>query len=147
MLNESGFRTLGYDPFYVPDQERLSDTYDFITCTEVVEHLHDPAGTFQLLDQCLKPGGWLGVMTCFQTDDERFANWHYRRDPTHVVFYRQETMRVLAGRLGWECTIPRKDVALFRKAGGLSDQPSSRYCFLPGTPSHSSASGGASFSR
>ncbi|TDT38558.1 methyltransferase family protein [Halospina denitrificans] len=117
MLNESGFQTLGYDPFCAPDQRLLSDTYDFVTCTEVVEHLHDPAGTFQLLDQCLNPGGWLGVMTCFQTDDERFAGWHYRRDPTHVVFYRQETMRVLAGRFGWECTIPRKDVALFRKAG------------------------------
>lgn len=117
MLNESGFSTVGYDPIYARDQTRLLDSYDFITCTEVVEHLHDPAGTFQLLDQCLRPGGWLGVMTCFQTDDERFAQWHYRRDPTHVVFYREATMRVLAARYGWECRIPRKDVALFRKAG------------------------------
>lgn len=115
MLNEAGLSTVGYDPFYAPDQQPLSQRYDFITCTEVVEHLHDPAGTFRLLDQCLKPGGMLGVMTCFQTDDDRFAGWHYRRDPTHVVFYREQTMQVLAGRFGWACTIPRKDVALFRK--------------------------------
>ena len=117
MLQESGFDAVGYDPWYYPDQGLLSETYDFITCTEVVEHLHDPAGTFRLLDECLKHGGWLGVMTCFQTDDARFAAWHYRRDPTHVVFYREATMRVLAARFGWECRIPRKDVALFRKTG------------------------------
>mgnify|MGYP006278539613 CR=1 FL=1 len=115
MLRERGFDAAKYDPLYFPESGLLSEHYDFITCTEVVEHLHDPAGTFRLLDRCLRPGGWLGVMTCFQTDDGRFANWHYRRDPTHVVFYRQETMQRLAADLGWECRIPRKDVAIFRK--------------------------------
>jgi hypothetical protein len=54
-------------------------------------------------------------MTCFQTDDDRFDNWHYRRDPTHVVFYREFTFKLLANRFGWHLEIPRKDVALFRK--------------------------------
>ncbi|NIP73974.1 MAG: class I SAM-dependent methyltransferase, partial [Gammaproteobacteria bacterium] len=105
----------GYDPFYAPDPALLGRRYQAITCTEVVEHLHDPAGTFRLLDRMLAPGGWLGVMTCFQTDDDRFANWHYRRDPTHVVFYREATLRWVAGHFGWECEVPRKDVALMRK--------------------------------
>lgn len=115
MMNEAGFRVRGYDPLYAPVPSLQTDTYDFITCTEVVEHLHDCAGTFRRLNQCLKTGGLLGVMTCFQTDDERFANWHYRRDPTHVVFYREQTLRHLAGIHGWDCDIPRKDVAIFRK--------------------------------
>jgi hypothetical protein len=54
-------------------------------------------------------------MTCFQTDDARFGSWHYRRDPTHVIFYREETMRHLADLFGWTCEIPEKDVALMRK--------------------------------
>ncbi|HEY9118189.1 MAG TPA: 2-polyprenyl-3-methyl-5-hydroxy-6-metoxy-1,4-benzoquinol methylase, partial [Marinobacter sp.] len=51
-----------------------------------------------------------------QTDDERFANWHYRRDPTHIVFYRQATMAWLARVHGWVLEIPAKDVAIFQKA-------------------------------
>ena len=58
-------------------------------------------------------------MTSFQTDDAAFANWHYRRDPTQVVFYREETFRHLAAIWGWDCEIPRKDVVLLR----VSDQP------------------------
>ncbi|QSP96516.1 class I SAM-dependent methyltransferase [Marinobacter salinisoli] len=115
MLTEAGMSMSLYDPFFCPDTDALSRTYDFITCTEVVEHLHQPAEVFRRLDALLKPGGWLGVMTCFQTDDDRFANWHYRRDPTHVVFYREKTLGVVASQLGWQLDIPRKDVALMRK--------------------------------
>ena len=116
MLEEAGMDMALYDPFFYPEASVLERQYDFITCTEVVEHLHHPAETFQRLDKLLRPGGWLGVMTCFQTDDHRFANWHYRRDPTHIVFYRQSTMAWLARAYGWTLDIPVKDVALFRKS-------------------------------
>lgn len=115
MFTTAGMTMSLYDPFFHDSAEALARQYDFVTCTEVVEHLYRPAEGFRQLDGLLKPGGWLGVMTCFQTDDARFANWHYRRDPTHVVFYREHTLSVLAGQRGWEMTIPRKDVALFRK--------------------------------
>lgn len=115
MLREAGMEMALYDPFYCPDTSVLERPYDFITCTEVVEHLRHPAQVFRQLDQLLAPGGWLGVMTCFQTDDERFANWHYRRDPTHIVFYRQATLQWLASAHGWALEIPAKDVALFQK--------------------------------
>lgn len=116
MLREAGMEMALYDPFYYPDTSTLAQQYDFITCTEVVEHLHSPAEIFRQLDRLLMPGGLLGVMTCFQTDDERFANWHYRRDPTHIVFYRQTTMQWLASAHGWLLEIPAKDVAIFQKA-------------------------------
>ena len=56
-------------------------------------------------------------MTTFQTDDARFADWHYRRDPTHVVFYRQSTLAFIADRMGWSIETPRANVAIFRKPG------------------------------
>lgn len=115
MLEEAGMVMHLFDPFFHPCKSALERQYDFLTCTEVIEHLHQPGEVFRQMDGLLKPGGWLGVMTCFQTDDDRFASWHYRRDPTHVVFYRQHTLEVVAGQLGWELTVPRKDVALFRK--------------------------------
>jgi hypothetical protein len=113
-MEEAGMQMSVYDPFFYPDTAALDERYGFITCTEVVEHLYHPAAVFRQLDSLLQPGGYLGVMTCFQTDDARFANWHYRRDPTHVVFYRQATLQWLADHHGWHLEVPAKDVAIFR---------------------------------
>ena len=114
MLREAGHDMALYDPLFRPDAAVLECSYDFVTCTETAEHFHDPAGAFDLMGRLLLPGGILAVMTCFQTDDARFANWHYRRDPTHVVFYREATLRRVAELRGWTCEIPAKDVALMR---------------------------------
>jgi SAM-dependent methyltransferase len=116
MLREAGHAVALYDPFFHADARSLERTYDFITCTEAAEHFHAPAEEFARLDRLLRPGGVLALMTCFQTDDARFAGWHYRQDRTHVVFYREATLRHVAERQGWTCEIPVKDVALMRKA-------------------------------
>jgi len=114
MLREAGHSVALYDPFFAPDPAPLSVRYDFVACTEVAEHFHDPAGEFDRLRRLLRPGGLLALMTCLQTDDARFAGWHYRKDPTHVVFYREATFRFLADRWGWGCEVPAKDVVFLR---------------------------------
>lgn len=115
ILREAGHRVALYDPLFAPDRAPLSDSFDFVTCTETAEHFHAPHAEFTRLRALLRPGGWLAVMTCFQTDDARFADWHYRKDPTHVVFYREATFHYLAGIWGWACHIPIKDVALLQR--------------------------------
>jgi SAM-dependent methyltransferase len=120
ILREHGHDVSIYDPFFHSEAAALARLYDFVICCEVIEHFHRPAEEFDRLDTLLQPGGWLGLMTCFRTDDERFTNWHYRRDPTHVVFYREETLVHVAGIRGWTCDIPRKGVAIMRKPGGHS---------------------------
>ena len=112
MFSEAGFAMRCYDPFFWPDECALQRRYDFITCTETIEHCHQPGREFDLLGSLVKPDGWLGLMTCFQTDDQRFAHWQYRRDPTHVVFYREHTFRVIAAQRNWECLVPAKDIVL-----------------------------------
>jgi SAM-dependent methyltransferase len=115
MLAAAGHRLSLYDPFFAPDPAPLADRYDVVTCTEVAEHFHDPAGEFDRLDTLLRPGGLLALLTCFQTDDSRFADWHYRREPTHVVFYKEATLRHIAGSRGWAIEVPVKDVAILQK--------------------------------
>lgn len=115
LLRERGHSVRLFDPCYAPDPSALTETYDFIFCTEVIEHLHQPAATFRTLRGLLRPGGWLGLMTRFQTADERFAGWLYRRDPTHVVFYRVVTLQRLAHAWGWACETRTPDLALLRK--------------------------------
>lgn len=118
MLREAGHEMALFDPLFHPDRKPLSQTYDFVTCTETAEHFHRPAQEFDRLMALVRPGGLLAIMTCFQTDDRLFAGWHYRRDPTHVVFYREETLRFLAGARGWSCTVPVKDVAILKRPAG-----------------------------
>jgi 2-polyprenyl-3-methyl-5-hydroxy-6-metoxy-1,4-benzoquinol methylase len=115
LMRAAGHEMVDYDPLFAPDHGRLDSCYDFITATEVVEHFGQPAACFDQLDQLLRGGGWLGVMTEFQSDDKQFANWRYRRDPTHVTFYRAETFRWLAHDRGWFSVIPEKNIVLMQK--------------------------------
>ncbi|MDC1110021.1 class I SAM-dependent methyltransferase [Gammaproteobacteria bacterium] len=115
MLTKDGFMVALYDPFFYPDEGVLSQQYDFITCTETAEHFYDPFKEFNALNDLLKPGGWLGVMTSFLTSDEKFENWYYRRDPTHVTFYCEKTFQVIASQRNWKCEIKSKDIVLLQK--------------------------------
>ena len=115
MLREHGFSITLYDPFFYPDVSALQARYDFITCTETAEHFHDPFAEFDRLDSLLKPQGRLGVMTCFLKQGSNFETWHYRRDPTHVVFYCETSFEVIAAQRGWQCQIPAKDIVLLSK--------------------------------
>ena len=115
MLSQAGHSMRLYDPFFFPDATVLDQQFDFVTCTEVAEHFHQPHAEFTRMVALLKPGGLLALMTSFQHDDSRFADWHYRRDPTHVTFYKQETFDFIAAEFGLTCEIPCKNVAFLRK--------------------------------
>jgi hypothetical protein len=122
ILREAGHDMTLYDPFFHPNSGQLTQVYDFVTCTETAEHFHRPAEEFTRLMALVRPGGWLAIMTSFQTDDARFRNWHYRMDPTHVVFYREETLRYLAAASGWSCAVPVKDIVLMQRPPGRGDR-------------------------
>ena len=115
MFKADGYSIDLYDPFFYPNKEVFSNKYNFITCTETAEHFFNPNREFKTLDSILAPGGWLGVMTTFLTEDKSFENWYYRRDPTHVVFYAEQTFEVIAEQNNWQLEIPAKDIALFCK--------------------------------
>lgn len=114
MLTEHGHPTEIYDVFFAPDDSVLARTYDFVTCTEVVEHLHAPGREFALFDTLIARGGWLGIMTELRPPLSDFPDWYYHRDPTHVSFYSEATMRWLARRYGWTVDLMLLRVMIFR---------------------------------
>lgn len=115
MFEESGHQMEIYDPFYAPDTTPLRKQYDFITATEVLEHLHEPRRELDQLWSCLKCKGSLGIMTKRVIDGEAFSRWHYKNDPTHVCFYSTETFAWLAGYWDATMTILEDDVVIFTK--------------------------------
>lgn len=42
MLRQAGHEVALYDPFFVPDKAALERSYDFVACSETVEHFHRP---------------------------------------------------------------------------------------------------------
>ncbi|MEX2380897.1 MAG: class I SAM-dependent methyltransferase [Opitutales bacterium] len=115
IFEEAGFPMSIYDPFFAPGTEVLERSYDFVTCSETVEHFHRPAEEFAHFERLLKKEGFLGVMTEILEPETSFAKWWYRRDPTHVCFYRRETMRWIAHSHGWSVTFPVRNVSIFQK--------------------------------
>lgn len=121
MFEEAGHRMKIYDHFYAPTLSTLDQPYDFITATEVVEHLHHPGFELERLWSLLNPGGVLGVMTQLVPERIPFADWYYIKDPTHVCFFSQSTFEWLAEKWQAELTIPDKTVMLFHKCPDTPD--------------------------
>ncbi|MDP3921068.1 MAG: class I SAM-dependent methyltransferase [Candidatus Omnitrophota bacterium] len=116
MLEGAGMTVEVYDPFYFPDKKPLETSYDFITCTEVVEHFYSPRNEFLLLNRLLKPdGSHLAVMTEMLDDETDFGKWWYQSEPTHVCFYERKTFLWIAEWLGWQTEFPHKNVVLYFK--------------------------------
>ncbi len=115
MFEEAGHAMCIYDPFYAADESAWQHRYDFITASEVIEHLHHPRRELDRLWSCLKPRGLLGIMTKRVIDRDAFARWHYKDDPTHVCFFSLATFRWLATCWQAELTIPADDVVVLAK--------------------------------
>ncbi|WP_284217263.1 class I SAM-dependent methyltransferase [Agaribacter marinus] len=95
-VRRQGYDMSIYDPYYFPDHEAIQRKYDFVTCTEVVEHFNEPAIDIAQLFSLLAEPAVLIVMTKLVINKERFASWHYKNDPTHVCFYSKETFEFIA---------------------------------------------------
>lgn len=113
ILQSRGFPTVSCDPLFHADEALLRGSYDFVTCSEVMEHVHRPAELLDTIASLLRPAGVLGVMTRF-ADGVAFDTWWYRRDLTHVCFYSVKTIEWIAASRGWRLELPAPHVALFQ---------------------------------
>jgi SAM-dependent methyltransferase len=115
MLTEAGHDVTLYDRFYAHFPAVLARRYDFITASEVVEHLHHPGFELDRLYRLLKPGGLLGIMTKQVIDRAKFASWHYKNDFTHVCFFSPATFVWLAEKWHAQLDMIVQDVIIIRK--------------------------------
>ena len=115
ILKKDGFNVELYDPFFFKNENIFCRKFNFITCSEVVEHFFKPYEEFNKIDSLLAKNSWLAIMTSFMTEDYLFKNWHYRRDPTHVVFYKKITFKIIASQRNWKINFPSDNIVLFNK--------------------------------
>jgi SAM-dependent methyltransferase len=116
LLTRSGRPTVAYDPAFRPDTAALDERYDFVVCSEVMEHVHEPRALFERFDRLVRPGGIVGIMTGMYDEVPSLADWWYIRDITHVCFYSKATMEWVARTFGWRAEFPAPNVTVFISA-------------------------------
>jgi len=114
MMKEAGFFMNEFDPVYFPNTAVLERTYDFMTCTEVIEHFTDPRKEFLRFKQWLNPKGILGVMTQILEGEEKFVGWWYHKDPTHNLFYQRRTLEWISDWMHWKIEILASNVIIWQ---------------------------------
>ena len=117
LLEKNGHQVLNYDPFYFSDRALLSNTYDFISCSEVIEHFRAPREEFLRLHELLRPDGTLGIMTELYSGNKEKSidQWWYTSEPTHICFYAPATFEWIARWLQWKIIFREGNAILFRK--------------------------------
>ncbi len=125
LLERLGIKTDAYDPNFFPDL-CLEKHYDLVISTETFEHFRNPAEEISRIIDRLTPAGILAIMTRFYPavdDDEllpkQFADWYYKRDPTHIIFYCSATFQWLAENIGYNIVFSNDhDFVVLKKPSG-----------------------------
>ncbi len=115
LFTEQGHHMQIFDPYYAPNMDVLQEHYDFVTCTEVIEHFRQPNLELHKLFGLLKPYGILGIMTKLVIDADAFSRWHYKNDLTHVSFFSRDTLKWLAIKYQCRLDILGNDVIIFTR--------------------------------
>jgi len=114
IMSKKGYSVADYDPFFFNQVELLTRKYDFITCTEVIEHFFYVAEELEKLLAMLKENGILAIMTELVETETLLSEWYYMREPSHVCFFSSETMEWIASTYELEMTIPHRNVRFFK---------------------------------
>ena len=114
LIRQRGGQCASFDPYFCNQEELLvTQAYEYVTCSEVVEHFRQPAEEFNQLTSLVKVGGHLAIMT--QSPPSDFQGWWYHRDPTHRVFYASETFSWLASYFKFAPVFSCGDVHIMRR--------------------------------
>ncbi len=115
-LKEKGHEVFSYDKFFLPDDSVFENKYDFIILSEVIEHLKKPFEDLMKLTTLLHEDGFIFVKTKLRPENpEKFKNWFYKRDVTHVQFFSDCSFEHLSNTLQLTKAIQiDRDLFLFR---------------------------------
>lgn len=102
-LKREGYQVTSYDPLFPVDDLADDARFDLVVACEVIEHFYHPDQEFARIRARMYPGATLVISTYFYPPTQiGFLGWHYRQDPTHVVFYTTGTLNWLADTHGFE---------------------------------------------
>ena len=81
-----------------------SNTFDVITLSHVIEHVHEPIAVLEACHRLLKPGGnlWLETPNINSLGRKRFRNnWRGLETPRHLVIFNRRSLHTALNRIGF----------------------------------------------
>jgi hypothetical protein len=116
LFDDIGIKNMdGFDPFYNNNTNIFNSKYDFITCSEVLEHINNPFDDISRLISLLNLKGILGVSTALYGGHIKFENWYYIKDITHINIFTEKTVYYLANTFNCDLKLMEKDLFIFEK--------------------------------
>lgn len=117
MLSEKNINCENYDPYFCNQIELLANTYDFISCTEAIEHFYTPKKELDLINSILIKNGHVGFMTKIYNENiwPDFSDWYYIKDNTHVSLFQNQTFEFIAKTYNWRILEITDQVIIFKK--------------------------------
>jgi len=114
LLRKKCFEVYTYDYYFDKNEKYKTTKYDMIVSVEVLEHLKEPLKTLKELKKLLNKKGTIAIMTSFhQNNIEKFKDWWYITDPTHISFFSIKTMENIAKELNMQSKIiDKKNICL-----------------------------------
>jgi SAM-dependent methyltransferase len=112
LFKEAGFECADYDLHFANDPAVLEKQYNFLACSETMEHFQNPREEFESILRLVKPGGWIGIMTQLRDEAPPFSTWFYKDDATHVCFFSRKTFQWLENQYGLHLELHSNGVML-----------------------------------
>jgi SAM-dependent methyltransferase len=100
ILERRGYNCENYDPYFIHNS--LDKKFEYVFSTETFEHFLHPNREVQKIYEILNNNGYLIVMTERWDSLERFRNWYYTRDPSHIAFYHTKTFDYICKKFGFK---------------------------------------------
>lgn len=109
LLEQKGYQVRYNDLYFSPALLSFEGGADLVTCLEVAEHFKEPKTDFAMMNACLRPGGFLAIGTHLIDEKPQsgtmldfFQKWWYRQDETHITFYSELSLRIVAQAAGFK---------------------------------------------
>ncbi len=115
LLEAEGFQMSNFDPFFANNPFLISRKYDFLTCSEVVEHFRNPQKEWKRMVDMVKKNGLIAIMTETFNEEIPFHSWYYKSDKTHICFYSEKTFEWIAKQFKLKTLYIKQPVRIFKK--------------------------------
>jgi SAM-dependent methyltransferase len=101
-------------------REAFQGSFDVVTLSHVIEHVHDPIGLLKICRSLLAPGGqiWIATPNIRCMSSRRFgAHWRGLECPRHLVLFSRRSLELALRKAGFAAPSVRADIGPYGSVG------------------------------